>query len=408
MAPTHARTERHLVDDPPQHRQWHTAGPAHPDELRPRAVAPVRAAVPPLRDEDAEEFVPFGPHPLPQALGFDREIPLIGLGVAPHVQHAHLAPVALGHLDPSRDRDSLSGLQLVNRPWHGLPVGTLDEDRVIAGHANGASVARSHLVAVRLGGMGDQMRGGRGELPSALAECRHRVAVERVFECRLQGRHAGAAGDGHTGGHVSRGKCVRQQPRCRLLGGFPSKFRSVVVEHLLVGEDRVEDPDDRRIHPLLAVVGHRQRLRVALGLVVHAARADRVDVAPVALRLGVFQRVSVYLAGRRDQEARTLGLGQPERVVRAVGAHLQRVQRQAQVVDRRGRRGEVVDEVDWLLHVVGLDDVNPHMDEAIGIADVLDVRERARLQVVDADHTVAAREQGVAQVRSEEAGAAGD
>ena len=45
----------------------------------------------------------------------------------------------------------------------------------------------------------------------------------------------------------------------------------------------VEDPDDRRVHALLAVVGHRQRLGVALGLVVDAARADRVDVAPVLL-----------------------------------------------------------------------------------------------------------------------------
>src|SRR5262249_3712886 len=32
----------------------------------------------------------------------------------------------------------------------------------------------------------------------------------------------------------------------------------------------VEDPHDRRIHALLAVVGHRQRLGVALGLVVDA------------------------------------------------------------------------------------------------------------------------------------------
>ena len=41
-------------------------------------------------------------------------------------------------------------------------------------------------------------------------------------------------------------------------------------------------------------------------------------------------------------------------------------------------------------------------------ADVLDVRQRAGLEVVDADHAVAAAQQLVAQVRAEEPGAAGD
>jgi hypothetical protein len=48
---------------------------------------------------------------------------------------------------------------------------------------------------------------------------------------------------------------------------------------------RVEDPDDRRVDALLPVIGHRQGLRVALRLVVDAAGADRVDVAPVRLGL---------------------------------------------------------------------------------------------------------------------------
>ena len=89
-----------------------------------------------------------------------------------------------------------------------------------------------------------------------------------------------------------------------------------------------------RVDALLAVVGHRQRLGVALGLVVDAARADRVDVAPVGLGLRVHLRVAVDLAGRGEQEARALALRQAERVVRAVGADLERVQRQPQVVDR--------------------------------------------------------------------------
>jgi hypothetical protein len=164
---------------------------------------------------------------------------------------------------------------------------------------------------------------------------------------------------------------------------------------------------DRRVHALLAVVGHRQRLGVALGLVVDAARADRVDVAPVGLGLRVDLRVAVDLRGRGEEEARAMLLGQAERVMGAVGADLERVQRQAQVVDRRGRGGEVVDEVHRLLDEERLDDVVVEVDE-LGDPDVLDVRERPRLEVVHADDAVTPPEQLVAQVRPQEARASGD
>ena len=110
----------------------------------------------------------------------------------------------------------------------------------------------------------------------------------------------------------------------------------------------VEDAHDRGVDALLAVVGHGEGLGVALGLVVDAARADRVDVAPVALGLRVDVRVAVDLARRGEQEARAVRLGQPEHVVRAVGADLERVQRQAQVVDRARRAGEVEHAIDRL------------------------------------------------------------
>ena len=109
---------------------------------------------------------------------------------------------------------------------------------------------------------------------------------------------------------------------------------------------RVEDPDDRGVDALLAVVRHRERLRVALRLVVDAARADRVDVTPVGLRLRMHLRVAVHLARRGEQEAGPLHLREAEGVVGAVRADLQRLQRQPQVVDRARRAGQVVDEVD--------------------------------------------------------------
>ena len=134
----------------------------------------------------------------------------------------------------------------------------------------------------------------------------------------------------------------------------------------------VEDPDDCRVHALLAVVGHRERLGVSLGLVIDPARPDRIDVTPVALRLGVDLRVAVDLAGGGGEEPCPVLLGHAEGVVGAVGADLQRVQRKPQVIDRRGGRGEVVDEIDRLVDVVRLDDVHALVTEVVG-ADVLDV-----------------------------------
>ena len=96
----------------------------------------------------------------------------------------------------------------------------------------------------------------------------------------------------------------------------------------------VEDPHDAHLHAVVPVVGHGHRLGEALGLVVDAARPDRVDVAPVALGLRVDQRIAVDLRGRGEQEARPLGLGEPERVVGAERADLERLDRQLEVVDR--------------------------------------------------------------------------
>jgi hypothetical protein len=155
------------------------------------------------------------------------------------------------------------------------------------------------------------------------------------------------------------------------------------------------------------VIGHRQRLGVALGLVVDATGADRVHVTPIRLRLRVDLRVAVDLARRGGQEPGAVLLGQPEGVVGPVGADLERVQREAQIVNRRGGRGQVVDEVDRLVDEVRLDDVEVLVHEVLG-ADVLDVGQRAGLEVVDADHAVAALEQLLTEVGPEESRAPGD
>src|SRR5450755_2145172 len=73
----------------------------------------------------------------------------------------------------------------------------------------------------------------------------------------------------------------------------------------------VEDPRDASIDAG-AVIGHGVRLSASLRFVVHAAYADRVDVAPVVLRLRMHRWVSVHLRGRGEQESSALLAGQLE------------------------------------------------------------------------------------------------
>ena len=133
---------------------------------------------------------------------------------------------------------------------------------------------------------------GLGEL-----EQRHLVGVADVH--RAGARATRRAGRCRGSGRRRSRSCASASRRRRPSAACPSSaWRTKVgiarpsfgAHPRAVG---VEDADDRRVHALLAVVRHRQRLGVALRLVVDAARADRVDVAPVGLRL------RVHLAGRR-------------------------------------------------------------------------------------------------------------
>jgi hypothetical protein len=63
------------------------------------------------------------------------------------------------------------------------------------------------------------------------------------------------------------------------------------------------------------------------------------------------------------------------------------VQRLAQIVDRAGEGGQVKHEVDGLVDVDPIHHVVVDEREPV-VPDVLEVRERARLQVVHADHAV--------------------
>src|SRR5207247_1908797 len=146
--------------------------------------------------------------------------------------------------------------------------------------------------------------------------------------------------------------------------------------------------------------------RVTLRLVVDPARADWVHVAPVALGLRVHLRVSVDLARRGEQEPRALELRQTECVVCPVRARLERQERLTHVVDRARERGEVVDVVDRLVDLDVIGDVAAAEDEFV-VPQVLEILERARLEVVDADHAIPLAEQVLAEMGAEKTGSAG-
>ena len=156
------------------------------------------------------------------------------------------------------------------------------------------------------------------------------------------------------------------------------------------------------------VIGHGHRLGEALGFVVDAAGAHRVHVPPVALGLRVDLRIAVDLGGRREQVARTLGLGQAQRLVGAQRADLERRDGLLQVVDRTRRAGKVENPVHRALDVDEAGDVV--LDELEGrVADqVGDVVRRPGDEVVHPDHLVPLGDEPVAEMGAQEAGGAGD
>ena len=157
-----------------------------------------------------------------------------------------------------------------------------------------------------------------------------------------------------------------------------------------------------------SAIGHRQRLGETLGLVVTAARADGVDVAPVFLRLRMHQRVAVNFGSRGQQEARVFFLGQAERLVRAERADLEGLNRQFQIINRAGRRREMPDVIHRAFQEQEFGDILLNELELRIAAEVRDVVHAAGDEIVYADDFVAARDQQVGEMRAEKAGGPGD
>jgi len=168
----------------------------------------------------------------------------------------------------------------------------------------------------------------------------------------------------------------------------------------------VEDAGDLDAQLVLAEIVEEQGLGAALAFVVAGARADRVDVAAIILGLGMDVRVAIDLAGRGLEDPRVQPLGQAQHVDGAVHAGLGGLHRIVLVVDRRSRAGEIVDLVD--LDIERERHVMAHQLEARIAQAIDDVLLVAGEIVVDAQDVVAARQKALAEMRPQEARAAGD
>ena len=160
----------------------------------------------------------------------------------------------------------------------------------------------------------------------------------------------------------------------------------------------VKDPNNPGLHPVVAVVGHRDGLGEALRLVVAASRSDRVDVAPVILALRMDFGVAVDLRRTGQKEPRVLRLGQTKRVVGSQRTDLQGRDRMGEVVRRARGAGEMQNVVDRLINPDGFGDV-VFEELKFGIVEqVGDVFSIARQEVVHADHAVPLGEKSLAKV----------
>ena len=144
------------------------------------------------------------------------------------------------------------------------------------------------------------------------------------------------------------------------------------------------------------MIVHHQCFRHPFALVVAAADADRVDVAPVVFGLGVNLGVAVNLRGGGLQDASLDPFGHSQHVDRAHHAGLDGLDRVVLVMHRRGGAGQVIDAVH--LQQDRLDDVMADQLEAVVVHQVDDVVLAAGEEIVQADHVVTLTEQAFAEV----------
>src|ERR1700722_10188770 len=103
-----------------------------------------------------------------------------------------------------------------------------------------------------------------------------------------------------------------------------------------------------------------------------------------------------------------MGLGDAERVMGPQSPNFERLDGKFEVIDWRGWRGEVEDIIDLAGHFERVRDIAADELEP-GIAEQMnDVFGRAGDQIIDRNDFVTLREESIAEMRADEARAAGD
>src|SRR6185295_9539879 len=168
----------------------------------------------------------------------------------------------------------------------------------------------------------------------------------------------------------------------------------------------VEDTGDLDAQIAPVPIGEEQALRATLALVIAGPQADRIDVAPIILGLGMNARITIDLRGRRLQDLGVHALGKTEHIDRAMHTGFDRLHRVVLVMHRRGRAGEIVDLVDLDEERKG--DVVADQLEVLVIEQRLHISARAGKEVVDAEDLRALSDQTCTKMGAEKACPAGD
>src|SRR5262245_50895905 len=158
--------------------------------------------------------------------------------------------------------------------------------------------------------------------------------------------------------------------------------------------------------PVLAIVVVDERLGAALAFIVAGARSAHIDEAAIVLGLRMHVGIAVDLTGRGLEDPGAQALGEPQHIYSAEHARFRRLHGIVLIVDGRGRAGKIVDLVHF--HVERKGYVVAHDLKAKMARKPGDVLTPACKVVVDAEHLAILAQQPLAQVRSDEPGAAGN
>ena len=174
------------------------------------------------------------------------------------------------------------------------------------------------------------------------------------------------------------------------------------------GAVRIEDARDADVEVVFVAIGADERLAIPFRFVVTRPGTVGVDVTAVVFRLGIEFGVAVHLAGRCEEVLGVFLLSDAEGLVGAQRADLERLDGLVPVEDWGVETREVDHPVKVAGHVDELRDVVFVEREAVVVEHVVEVVGSSRDAVFHRDDLVAVRDEGVTQVRANEAGAAGD